>query len=443
MASATIAILLMGNDAMRNGAHAYSNSIGMSRRYRYGALLPVQPQRQRRREQPTQTGFRRSKTKSSEFIHLFGADNDYTLEQSSETSEHDKPKHQNATNDQESISKIDPEEVFNNLLPSTMVSATNSRIMRGPTIGLSSSAFLPSSELVPQQNGPAFQFNGNPSDLNAPEKTTWKERLVDVSNLASLLCVLDCTLLPLVSIAIPALSWGVGFVTGSGALGNTAAGSNSITVALSSFLAYLPALSHGIALYFVIPVGLLTTIVNYFFGHKEIRFSSLSLLGVGLIYVANSSAGIGIPTVDAWLRASGIAAAPGIHAHGGHVHDTCSAVVGAATGMMAHTCPEGLAHRMTNTLGCAFLLGSNYFSKKYMEEKSQGCAASALAEAWGGDGKGRAVCPPGCNCQASSYGTNASASSRMGGETFFRWENAKAKGSGGNGRGRTFSRFRQ
>ena len=181
-----------------------------------------------------------------------------------------------------------------------------------------------------------------------------------------------------------------------------------------------------------IPVGVLTTIVNYFFGHKEVKFSLLSLVGVALIYVANSSSGVGIPNIDSWLQASGIVAMEGHAHHGHHVHDACGAMVGAATGMMAHTCPEGLAHRMTNTLGCAFLLGSNYASRKYMEEKSSGCAASAMAEAlsWGGDENGgkSLVCPPGCNCEAPSYGT--SSTSRVGDETFFQWERSNPAGNG-------------
>ncbi|KAL7528666.1 hypothetical protein ACHAXR_003744 [Thalassiosira sp. AJA248-18] len=318
-----------------------------------------------------------------------------------------------------------------------------SRVVKRPATGLSSSVLLPFSESIQSQQQAAPFFQSNPSESTTSEATTsWKEHLIDVSNIASFLCVLDCTLLPLVSVAIPALSWGAGALGGAT---TTAAGSNSVMAGLSSVMAYLPALSHGIALYFVIPVGLLTTLVNYLFGHKEIRFSMFSLVGVALIYIANSSAGVGIPSIDAWLHSVGIAAAShGHHAHvgGQHVHDACGAVVGAATGMMTHTCPEGLAHRMTNTLGCAFLLGSNYYSKKYMEDKSQGCAASAMAQAWGGDSRGtsgRAVCPPGCNCEAPG-----SSSSRMGGETFFQWESKQ----GGGGRetrrgGRAFTRFRR
>ena len=339
------------------------------------------------------------------------------------------------------------ESKLDNLIPSTMIPssrgrtnsfvAANSGAGRMDTnrrhTGLSSSVLLPSS--LPSASDdrdttlpPVFFQSTIPSPTDSLDVSTisknsdnnnngsWKERLLDVSNFASLLCVLDCTLLPLVSIAIPALSWGLGLILGSGGSLSTA----TMPPALSAFLAYLPALSHGIALYFVIPVGLLTTIINYFFGHREVKFSMAALFGVTLIYVANSSAGVGIPSIDAMLHSAGIVAG-GVHDHAGHVHNACGAMVGAATNMMAHTCPEGWAHRMTNTLGCAFVLGSNCASRKYMEEKNSGCAASALAEAWGGDSGRQIVCPPGCGCEKPSFGTKGS-SSRTGGEMFFQWE---------------------
>ena len=337
------------------------------------------------------------------------------------------------------------ESKLDNLIPSTMMPSSkrrnNSFVAANSAgrmdtnrrhTGLSSSVLLPSSLSSDDSDTtlqPLFFQSTNPSptdsldvsiskngDNNNNNTGSWKERLLDVSNFASLLCVLDCTLLPLVSIAIPAISWGVGFILGSGGAVSAA----TMPPALSAFLAYLPALSHGIALYFVIPVGLLTTIINYFFGHKEVKFSMAALFGVALIYVANSSAGVGIPSIDAMLHSAGIVAG-GVHDHAGHVHNACGAMVGAATNMMAHTCPEGWAHRMTNTLGCAFLLGSNYSSRKYMEEKNSGCAASALAEAWGGDSGRQVVCPPGCGCEKPSFGTKGS-SSRAGGEMFFQWE---------------------
>mmetsp|Transcript_17563 Transcript_17563/g.38007 ORF Transcript_17563/g.38007 Transcript_17563/m.38007 type:complete len:442 (+) Transcript_17563:179-1504(+) len=436
-----IVVRMMQYPLLLFGVNAYSLSSG-SYRIRRSAALPTALQS--KCERYTLSRYHWSGNVNSHHTHLFGAGSDDVIwVPANETMAHDKSSNSETANDVETnVPKVDSEAIFHNLLPSTM---GKSRVVRRPATGISSAVLLPLSESIPpEQNAPLFQANISPLEHNMPKKeTSMKERLVDVSNLASLLCVLDCTLLPLVSIAIPALSWGVGFVAGSGVIGSSTTGSNSIPAALSSFLAYLPALSHGIALYFVIPVGLLTTIVNYFFGHKEVRFSLLSFLGVALIYVANSSAGIGIPSADAWLHSLGIVAAKGSHAHGGHIHDACGAVVGAATGMMAHTCPEGLAHRMTNTLGCAFLLGSNYYSKKYMEDKSQGCAASALAEAWGGDGGGRAACPPGCNCGAPIYGTSVSSSSKMGGETFFQWESTKGGRGGGQTGGRTFTRWRR
>jgi len=316
----------------------------------------------------------------------------------------------------------EPQVFGNQLSSSTMVSTTNARrmISNRKMTGLPLDSDIPLFQSSPNEQL-SKEYKNSPTIKT--ETTSWKDRLIDVSNLASLLCVLDCTLLPFVSIAIPALSWGVGIITGSTAITS----SNPIMTGLSSFMAYLPAISHGIALYFVIPVALLTNIVNYFFGHKEIRFSLLSIVGVTLIYAANGS-GVGILSIDTWLNSMGIVASAHT-GHGAHVHDMCGAVVGAATGMMAHTCPEGLVHRMTNTLGCAFLLGSNYASKKYMENKSEaGCAASALAEAWGsGDSGGKKyVCPPGCSCE----------SPKVDEELFFQWNMSSRKGM----RGRNNSR---
>ena len=273
-----------------------------------------------------------------------------------------------------------------------------------------------------------------------------------VSNLASLLCVLDCTLLPLVSMAIPALSFGAGILpSSSSATGGGGSAGLAASSALSHLNAHLPGISHGIALRFVLPVGTLTAATNYVFGHRRVRFALASMLGLSLIYLANSSVGTGIPAVDALIGSWGISDVTGVV--GGievrqHVHDACGAVVGAATGMMAHTChPEGLlAHRLTNTLGCVLLLGSNHYGKKHnMVEGS--CAASVLAEAWGGAGDenagggggGRAVAclDPSCldpSCgEAPAYGASASVASKKaggGGESFFRWERTQQRGGG-------------
>ncbi|KAL7466339.1 hypothetical protein ACHAXS_006655 [Conticribra weissflogii] len=319
---------------------------------------------------------------------------------------------ENAVNDS-AINNISNEAHLDNLLPSTM----NLRIDGvGPTaagrrkmIGVSSSALIPSNETEFSPGRSNTVYNGKiQSENERPE--SWKDRLMDVSNIASFLCVLDCTLLPLVSVAIPALSWMVGSITSLvGASLGTTTTTNSVLLALSSVMAAIPAIGHAIALYFVIPVGILTTVVNYVFGHKELRFSLPALLGIMLIYTANSN-GIGISSVDSWLASVGIIAQT--HAH--HAHGVCSSVLG-------HSCTLGWTHRLTNTLGCAFLLGSNYLSRKFMEENRQGCAASAMAKALGGEGT-LAVCPPGCGCENPvRYGAGGYGVAEIEGETFFQW----------------------
>jgi len=289
----------------------------------------------------------------------------------------------------------------------------------------------------------------------------WKERLVDISNIASLLCVLDCTILPLISIAIPLYSWSVGLLSsGGGGIANmntastgvmtdyiamSAGGNNNnnwLVSAISTLMnSQLPSISHNIALYFVIPLGLVTSIVNYIVGHKQVRFTLLSFLGLVLIYIANSNIIISSSIIDiTWVQHSwDVIISNTVHSHE-HVHDACGAIVGAATGMLSHTCPsgEGLVHRLTNTLGCAFLLGSNYYGRKY----SRGvCVANALSEAFGGSSSGGGdeddedssnrntlLClDPRCidpNCEII-FDANASGSSLgmpMEGENFFRWE---------------------
>lgn len=317
-------------------------------------------------------------------------------------------------------------------------------------IGLSSSVLLPLSDgsVAMRRNEKGLSEITNNSNNNnhlAKTTTSWKERLVDFSNIASLLCVLDCTLLPLVSIAVPALSWIAGWIVGvtgtlATSVGSTTTATSSVMAGLSSVLSVLPAIGHGIALYFVIPVGLLTTVVNYLFGHKKVRFTVPALLGVILIFVANSSHGVGIASVDAFLNSWGVVAQD-------HVHGACGAAV---EGVGHLVCSEGWAHRMTNTLGCAFVLGSNYASRKFLEDKSKGCAAIALAEAWGGE-RGRIItCPPGCNCERPSYGTSETSGSSMGGDMFFQWERERSRGKPGadssGGRPKplgSFKRFRR
>lgn len=139
------------------------------------------------------------------------------------------------------------------------------------------------------------------------------EKLRQVSNFASILCVIDCTVLPIVTIILPLLG---------------------IMNLAPAQLEFLHELGHGIALFFVLPVGSLTSALNYM-SHKKSWITSLGVLGLTLIALANS-----------------------------HLH----ALPFVGDFELLHSIQHGALHRVVNLLGCSFLLGSNYLSQK------QGCA---------------------------------------------------------------------
>jgi len=157
-----------------------------------------------------------------------------------------------------------------------------------------------------------------------------------VSNFASFLCVLDCTLLPLITVALPLL----------GVL-NLGAGQ----------LEAIDNLGHSLALFFVLPVGSLTTIVNYL-SHEKKWISALAIVGLVMVGLANSHTHIHHwPTLA--LPATGITVSL----------DWIGTVLHKIQG-----CGTSPWHRVVNVSGCAFLLGSNYLS-----QQQDGCAAHAIA----------------------------------------------------------------
>jgi len=140
------------------------------------------------------------------------------------------------------------------------------------------------------------------------EKVTWKDRLLKVSNIASILCVIDCTVLPIVTIALPLLG---------------------LAAFSPAQMEWLHNFGHQVALYFVIPVGGTAAALN-FSSHKQWKLSAPAALGLMLIYLANG--------------------------HGGPI-------LGLLPHDLAHKLHCGtILHRATNVAGCALLLGSNYKS---------------------------------------------------------------------------------
>ena len=137
-----------------------------------------------------------------------------------------------------------------------------------------------------------------------------------VSNFASFLCVLDCTILPVITVLLPLLG-----ILNLGA----------------SQLEFFHHLGHQLALYFVLPVGGLTTVVNYT-GHKKKWITSLAMVGLAMVGVANS-----------------------------HWHHW--PIVGGHVPGWIHLIQHGVWHRLVNISGCFFLLSSNYIS-----QQQPGCA---------------------------------------------------------------------
>jgi hypothetical protein len=149
------------------------------------------------------------------------------------------------------------------------------------------------------------------------QKRGWRSKLLQFSNIASLLCVLDCTVLPIVTIILPLF----GIVAGSPAQ-----------------MEWLHEAGHAIALGFVLPVGALATITNFFYSHRTLWIACLGCLGLVLVGGANAGCSL-IP-----------------HGVGG--------AVGHAVHEVLHYLHHGIAHRAANLSGCGLLLFSNYLSHR-------------------------------------------------------------------------------
>jgi hypothetical protein len=160
--------------------------------------------------------------------------------------------------------------------------------------------------------------DSNPSDGNS---STLRDRLLKISNAASLLCVIDCTVLPIVTILLPLLGLGV-------------------AASYTTLNARLHYIGHQMALYFVLPVGGFAMIMNYL-KHTKKRLLLLSSLGMSLVYLANAG------------RHSPILALfPPKIAHDLHCGTTL--------------------HRLVNIVGCVCLLSSNYVGGKISASRCGG-----------------------------------------------------------------------
>jgi hypothetical protein len=150
------------------------------------------------------------------------------------------------------------------------------------------------------------------------------EGLLRASNFASALCVLDCTVLPLVTFLLPLL------------------GLVSMSPARTE---WLHELGHRIALCFVVPVGATATAANYW-RHRRARIAAPGVAGLLCVLAANAGC-----TVSHHAR---------------HLLLPGGALLGRVLHRVAH---HGAAHRLVNLAGCALLVTSNVLSRR-----QEGCA---------------------------------------------------------------------
>jgi len=155
--------------------------------------------------------------------------------------------------------------------------------------------------------------------LSGPAPTEIMANLLKISNYASALCVLDCTILPFVTIVLPLFG----------------------TVAASpAQMEWMHEAGHTVALYFVLPVGGLATTTNYCTSHRNLWILALGWMGMLLILGANA----GCHFAHDWFPKGGL----------WHIlHD------------LLHMIHHGIIHRITNLGGCSMLLASNYLSHRF------------------------------------------------------------------------------
>jgi hypothetical protein len=136
-------------------------------------------------------------------------------------------------------------------------------------------------------------------------------KLQRMSSIASWLCLIDCTLLPAVTMVVPILG-----------LANQGC----------DRLDFLHHVCHFATLYCLLPIGCLSTITNYLM-HRQRWITLLATLGLLLVAMSNSYSG------------------------GTHL-------------AMFHIFHQGFYHRMINLLGCSCLLMSNYWSHQVIRRNT-------------------------------------------------------------------------
>mmetsp|Transcript_32960 Transcript_32960/g.68667 ORF Transcript_32960/g.68667 Transcript_32960/m.68667 type:complete len:316 (-) Transcript_32960:79-1026(-) len=195
---------------------------------------------------------------------------------------------------------------------------------------------------------------------NAAATTSfWKDGFLKLSNWASLLCVLDCTVLPVVTVLLPLVG---------------------IVAASPEQLEVLHQWGHSWALGFVVPVGSLATTLNYTQQHQQLSIALVGYLGLLAVLVSNGGVDfiLGIITGNAVSSGSCHHHDHHDHHHHDHHHDHHlhhdhhhDHAVEEEQFSWLNEIQHGFLHRVVNLTGCLLLLCSNYLSRRHFQKQQQ------------------------------------------------------------------------
>jgi hypothetical protein len=210
---------------------------------------------------------------------------------------------------------------------------------------------------------PYCQVITNDEEERSYAENPWNTRLLQLSNIASILCVVDCTVLPLLTILLSLLGlaeqphhhmdWlhelghqvAIYFVLPGKCLRNASRSAPSSMFSFCSHTLCLPRSLFGQPSFIV---GTLTTFLNLV-SHKKASLTIPALIGLALIYMANSS-------------------------HSSHQHSSSSHEEKEEAATIFHwVLHTGETHRLTNIVGCALLLTSNYRAQRLGACKDKNC----------------------------------------------------------------------
>ena len=154
-----------------------------------------------------------------------------------------------------------------------------------------------------------------------------------LANIAFILCIIDCTVLPVVTFLLPIISSSPSSGGSDEGIGNHNGSDDS-----SSWLYYLFQFMHyalqnqfmnlhpsnlgnWLAIWFVLPIGSISAILNYYISHQQLWLLSIATFGLACVCIANCD----------------------------HQHHQI---------IMNH-------HHLINIVGCICLLGSNYITRRF------------------------------------------------------------------------------